>query len=128
MGKREVLLGTMLAAKEDAMIGRLILGDQLNPQHSWFYKIEPDTVCYYFIESVEELTYAPHHRQKMLGFLGAMRQFASQLAQAGHRVRYQEIAKKISDIPSFLVAEKTAGRVSRWEIQEPDEYRLDQAL
>lgn len=128
LGQREVLFRTLLPPKEDGMIGRLILGDQLNPQHSWFSQIEPTSVCYYFIEAIEELTYAPHHRQKMLGFLGAMRQFASQLEKSGHVVRYQAIAEKISDIPTFLVAEKAAGRVTRWEIQEPDEYRLDQAL
>ena len=33
------------------MILRLILGDQLNPNHSWFEEVNKD-VCYVLIESV----------------------------------------------------------------------------
>ena len=110
------------------MIGRLILGDQLNPLHSWFSQVEPERVCYYMVEAVEELTYAPHHRQKMLAFLGAMRAFADHLNALGHSVRYLNIKDRIQDIPNFLQTEKNAGRVTAWEAQEPDEYRLDQAL
>jgi len=110
------------------MIGRLILGDQLNPQHSWFSQVETDRLCYYLVEAFEELTYAPHHRQKMLGFLGAMRAFSDQLRAQGHSVRYLSVKDRIQDIPAFLQSEKNAGHVTAWEAQEPDEYRLDQAL
>ena len=49
------------------MILRLILGDQLNPKHSWFDSPREDVV-YALFESEEEHRYAPHHRQKMLAF------------------------------------------------------------
>lgn len=110
------------------MIGRLILGDQLNPKHSWLAKVEASTVCYYLIEAAEELLYAPHHRQKMLGFLASMRRFAGELRLAGHQVRYIDLSHGVGDIPSFLSDEKASGRIQFWEIQEPDEHRLDQAL
>ena len=110
------------------MIGRLILGDQLNPAHSWFAAIEPREVCYYFVESREELTYAPHHRQKMLGFLGAMRRFAAFLGELGHNVTYVDLSAGVQDIAAYLRAEKDAGRIEAWEAQEPDEYRLDESL
>lgn len=110
------------------MIGRLILGDQLNPQHSWFNQVEPEKVCYYLIEAVEELTYAPHHRQKLLGFLGAMRAFADHLSAEGHFVTYVDLRSGVADIHTFLRKEKASGRIQQWEAQEPDEYRLDQAL
>ena len=44
---------------------RLLLGDQLNIEHSWFKKTEDD-VCYVQMEMRQETDYAPHHIQKML--------------------------------------------------------------
>ncbi|MFZ9189810.1 MAG: cryptochrome/photolyase family protein, partial [Schleiferiaceae bacterium] len=66
---------------------RLILGDQLNPLHSWFAERSPGVV-YALFESAEELRYAPHHRQKMLAFLHGMQRFANRLRADGHRVEY----------------------------------------
>lgn len=128
LGSGKVLFPAMFPTKENHMIGRLILGDQLNPLHSWFDTVEPDHVTYYFIEAKEELEYAPHHRQKMVGFLAAMRRFAAQLRSHGHRVCYVDLSHTVQDLPSFLAKEKTEGRVRTWEIQEPDEYRIDQLL
>jgi deoxyribodipyrimidine photolyase-related protein len=128
LGEREILFRALFPSKIRHMIGRLILGDQLNPQHSWFSQVEPDKLCYYLVEAFEELTYAPHHRQKMLGFLGAMRAFADHLRAQGHSVRYLSVKDRIQDIPAFLQSEKNAGHVTAWEAQEPDEYRLDQSL
>lgn len=66
---------------------RLILGDQLNPQHSWFSVIDPDVV-YVLMELRQETDYVLHHAQKILAIFAAMRDFARQLRDAGHRVRY----------------------------------------
>ena len=54
---------------------RLILGDQLNPKHSWFEKTDDD-VLYLMIEQKSEAQYVKHHIQKLLGFFGAMRRFS----------------------------------------------------
>ena len=67
------------------MILRLILGDQLNPKHSWFDSPREDVV-YALFESEEELRYEPHHRQKMLAFLHGMQRLAYNLEVDGHRV------------------------------------------
>lgn len=54
---------------------RLILGDQLNARHSWFG--EPDSsVLYVMAELRQETDYVVHHRQKVLAFFAAMRNFA----------------------------------------------------
>ena len=45
---------------------RLILGDQLNRQHTWFSE-QFDNITYAFFECYDEATYAPHHIQKVLG-------------------------------------------------------------
>lgn len=108
---------------------RLILGDQLNPRHSWFSEVRPDVV-YLLLELHQETSYVLHHAQKILGIFAAMRDFATQLRQAGHRVRYVRI-DETSNRPSLcanldaLIAHYQADRLL-W--QEPDEFRLDQAL
>ena len=64
---------------------RLLLGDQLNRQHSWFQTIDSH-ITYVFIECYDEATYAPHHIQKLMGVFAGMRAFAKELEQQGHQV------------------------------------------
>ena len=114
------------------MILRLILGDQLNPQHSWFREVREDVV-YALFESGEELRYAPHHRQKMLAFLHGIQQFAHHLRQSGHRVEYWTLddPRQKGSLRANLEAlkhELSSGTDLEIEYQEPDEYRVDQAL
>ena len=45
---------------------RLILGDQLNIQHSWFTQKEAD-VTYLMMEIRQETDYVAHHIQKSFG-------------------------------------------------------------
>ena len=61
---------------------RLILGDQLNSQHSWFTSTDPD-VSYLMMEMRQETDYVNHHVQKVVGFFFAMRHFAKELKQQG---------------------------------------------
>ena len=107
--------------------GRLILGDQLHPGHSWYQRVDP-SVRYFLIEAHDEQTYAPQHRQKMLGFLAAMRRFAAWLESKGHAVTYVPIGAGVRDLASYVAKAQKDGRVHQWEMQEPDEYRLDAAL
>ena len=114
------------------MILRLILGDQLNPLHSWFREVREDVV-YALFESGEELRYAPHHRQKMLAFLHGIQQFAHHLRQSGHRVEYWTLddPRQQGSLRANLEAlkhELSSGTDLLVEYQEPDEYRVDQAL
>lgn len=69
---------------------RLLLGDQLNPQHSWFQTVREDVV-YVMAEMRQETDYAPHHIQKVVAFFAAMRHFAKERIADGHRVRYYEL-------------------------------------
>ncbi|MEG8120102.1 cryptochrome/photolyase family protein, partial [Xanthomonas hortorum] len=62
---------------------RLILGDQLNPQHSWFDTTDAGVV-YVLMEVREETDYVLHHAQKILAIFAAMRAFAARLRQVGH--------------------------------------------
>ena len=66
---------------------RLILGDQLNINHSWFKSVD-DSVTYVLMEIRSETDYAQHHIQKVLGFFSAMRNFADELKNLNHQVIY----------------------------------------
>ena len=70
---------------------RLILGDQLNHAHSWFQQ-KDETVYYLMAEVRQETDYVKHHIQKVTAFFLAMRNFADNLQQNGHQVRYYKIS------------------------------------
>ena len=108
---------------------RLILGDQLNPLHSWFGEVRTDVV-YVLMEVRSETDYVRHHAQKVLGIFAAMRDFAARLKSTGHRVRYVAIddpgnRQSITANLDALVAHYGASAV---EYQAPDEWRLDEQL
>ncbi|GGC65665.1 cryptochrome/photolyase family protein [Undibacterium terreum] len=108
---------------------RLVLGDQLNPQHSWYREARSDVV-YLMMEVRQETDYVLHHAQKILAIFAGMREFARQLQEAGHRVHYLKINDPANrqTLPGnldFVIALYGARRL---EYQAPDEWRLDQQL
>ncbi len=108
---------------------RLILGDQLNLQHSWFTENDPE-VLYIMMELHQEAEYVKHHIQKLLAFFAAMRSFAETLRDRGHVVLYINISDKKS---SFSLAKNlteifSEKNIRKFEYQLPDEYRLDHQL
>jgi deoxyribodipyrimidine photolyase-related protein len=108
---------------------RLILGDQLNPQHPWFAQVDAGVV-YVLMEIRQETDYVLHHAQKLIAIFAAMRALAHQLAQAGHRVHYLQINNPANqhNLPGNLGALIALYQPQRVEYQDPDEYRLDQQL
>ena len=115
--------------REAGPVLRLVLGDQLDPQHSWFREVRPDVV-YLLMEVRSETDYVRHHAQKVLAIFAAMRAFATQLQAAGHRVRHVAIddASNRQDIPANLDALALHYGASEVQYQAPDEWRLDRAL
>ena len=108
---------------------RLVLGDQLNPSHSWFAQVDPQVV-YSLMEVRQETDYVLHHAQKILAIFAAMRAFARQLRAGGHRVRYVALddASNRQSITENLAALASHYGVRRVEWQQPDEWRLDAQL
>jgi deoxyribodipyrimidine photolyase-related protein len=108
---------------------RLILGDQLDPQHTWFSRVSPKVV-YVLMELRQETGYVLHHAQKLIAFFAAMRDFARQLHEAGHRVVYLAIddADNAGSLTANLDALVTRLGVAAFTYQHPDEWRLDQQL
>ena len=108
---------------------RLILGDQLNPEHHWFRDVRPD-VIYVLMEIRQETDYVLHHAQKIIAIFAGMRALSSQLKAKGHRVRYIRIddahnRQSLTGNLDALIQHYAAQQV---EYQEPDEYRLDEQL
>ncbi|MEO0898236.1 MAG: cryptochrome/photolyase family protein [Bacteroidota bacterium] len=108
---------------------RLVLGDQLNQQHSWFDKVEED-ILYVMMEVRQETDYVKHHVQKVVAFFSAMRSFQEDMKAKGHRFHYitlddpanqQDFAKNLDE----LIEQHG---IKRFEYQAPDEYRLDVQL
>lgn len=111
-----------------AKILRLILGDQLNSNHSWF-KTQDDSVTYVLMEVKSETDYAVHHIQKVVGFFKAMRTFAHYL-KTNHSVIYIALDDE-SNRQSFeenIISLIDQYQFTHFEYQLPDEFRLNQML
>ncbi len=108
---------------------RLILGDQLNSEHSWFDQVD-ESVLYLIAELKQETTYVTHHIQKVCAFFAAMAQFAKERQEEGHHVLYLTLDRtqsfdNLADVLKHYV--RDAGAI-KFEYQRPDEYRLLEQL
>ena len=70
---------------------RLLLGDQLNINHSWFNDNDPNNL-YVMMEVKDETSYVKHHVQKILGIFAAMRNFDAELKQRNFSTLYLTIS------------------------------------
>ncbi len=108
---------------------RLILGDQLNQQHSWFQENSADTI-YFMAEMRQETDYVTHHIQKVVAFFMAMRSFKEWLASQNHHIIYYTLddPANTQDLINNLQNLIKEHRIEKFEYLAPDEYRLDQQL
>jgi deoxyribodipyrimidine photolyase-related protein len=104
---------------------RLILGDQLNSNHTWFNVVD-DNVIYCIFEMKQETNYVTHHIQKIIAFFLAMRDFAQQLTALGHRVIYNKLDDPANqqDLNKNLEHLIDVYHISKFEYMIPDEYRV----
>ena len=108
---------------------RLILGDQLNSNHSWYQKTDSD-ITYVMLEVMQEQQYVKHHVQKIMAFFAAMRNFAHQLVKKGHQVIYYKLDDRhnLQDFEQNIISLVKEHGFEMFEYQLPDEYRLDEQL
>lgn len=108
---------------------RLILGDQLNQNHSWFNEVDGKTT-YLMAEMRQETDYVKHHIQKVVAFFSAMRSFKEDLSDKGHKFIYLTItdAENPQDLKRIIEKYVAQTEAKQFEYQLPDEYRLDQQL
>lgn len=112
---------------------RLILGDQLNINHSWFRKSErnkSNDVLYVLMEVRSETDYVIHHAQKILGIFAAMRGFAKALEASGFKVHYIRLsdADNQQNFIGNLKAIISRFGIKHIERQQADEFRLESLL
>ena len=108
---------------------RLILGDQLNANHSW-YQQKDNSVLYVIAELKQEATYTKHHIQKLCAFFSAMQQFAESLQKASHQVLYLDLddTAEFLSLPDLIQYLCKTYSIQSFEYQRPDEYRLLQQI
>ncbi len=108
---------------------RLLLGDQLNAEHSWFTQVDPDCT-YLMAELKQETNYVTHHIQKVVAFFSSMRSFSESLTDQGHSVTYLKIndANNPHDLKELILQHVEITAAEKFEYLLPDEYRLDQQL
>lgn len=108
---------------------RLLLGDQLNPAHSWFKSKNSDAL-YVMMETRSETDYAWHHIQKVCAFFAAMEEFATLLRREGIDVLYVKLddTRNRQSITQNCKAIIDEFGIGKFEYQLPDEYRIDREL
>jgi deoxyribodipyrimidine photolyase-related protein len=108
---------------------KLILGDQLNENHSWYDHVD-DNALFVLMEVRCETDYVKHHIQKVVAIFDAMRKFAEVLVSKGHQVKYFKIndADNQQSFTENLNALAKQFNVQEIHYQLPDEYRVDQEL
>jgi deoxyribodipyrimidine photolyase-related protein len=108
---------------------RLLLGDQLNAEHSWFNTTDANST-YLMAELKQETSYVTHHIQKVVAFFSAMRSFAAFLKEQGHQVNYIKIndPENPHSLKELIVQQIANTEAEKFEYLLPDEYRLDQQL
>ncbi|CAH6821289.1 Cryptochrome/photolyase family protein [Vibrio chagasii] len=108
---------------------RLVLGDQLNIEHSWFDHVSDD-VIYIIAELKQETDYVASHIQKVAAFFSAMGYFAEELTQRGHQVLHLTLddTAQFRDLDAVLQHYTNEFDAEKFEYQRPDEYRLLEQL
>jgi deoxyribodipyrimidine photolyase-related protein len=104
---------------------RIVLGDQLSHDISALAELDPAADIVLMMEVVDECTYVPHHAQKIVLILSAMRHFAAELLERGVTVDYLQLEDP--DNPGSLsrAVERAVARhrPDRLIATEPGEWR-----
>jgi len=108
---------------------RLLLGDQLNSEHSWLDEVNPN-VMYVMAEMRQETDYVKHHIQKVVAFFLSMRNFSEELINKSHQVVYYKISDSNNphNLEQLILDLVKKNKIEQFEYQFPDEYRLDEQL
>ncbi|MEM7081837.1 MAG: cryptochrome/photolyase family protein [Pseudomonadota bacterium] len=104
---------------------RLVLGDQLNANHSWYRKTDP-RVTYLIAELRQETDAVCHHIQTLCAMFKGMELFARALSKAGHNVIYLTLdsTRSTLSLPQLLDELCAKHGFNSVAYQRPDEYRL----
>jgi len=109
---------------------RLILGDQLSRSISALDRIDVNHDVVLMVEVHAETTYVPHHKQKLVLILSAMRHFAKALGDEGIEVDYIELdaTENTGNFTGELERALLRHKVERIVVTEPGEWRVWQMM
>lgn len=109
---------------------RLVLGDQLSRDISALDGLDATRDVVLMVEVREEATYVPHHRQKIVLVLSAMRHFAEQLVGEGIVVDYVRLdaPNNSGSFSGELRRALDRHAVDRVILTEPGEWRVLQMM
>ena len=109
---------------------RLVLGDQLTHSLSALDYLDPMQDVVFMAEVAEENTYVPHHKQKIVLVLSAMRHFADELISEGLRLHYVRIddPANTGSLTSELARAIALHQPDRLIATEPSEWRVAQMM
>jgi deoxyribodipyrimidine photolyase-related protein len=109
---------------------RLVLGDQLTRDLSALDGLDGAHDIVVMIEAAQETTYVPHHKQKIVLILSAMRHFAAALMREGLRVHYVKLddPANVGSFTGELARAIALHRPDRLIATEPGEWRVAQMM
>jgi deoxyribodipyrimidine photolyase-related protein len=105
---------------------RLVLGDQLSRGLASLRDVDPVRDVVLFVEVAEETRYVPHHKQKIVLVLSAMRHFAATLRAEGLQVDYVTLDApgNTGSLREELKRALARHRPARVVLTEPGEWRM----
>ena len=108
----------------------LVLGDQLSAGLACLRAGDPRTDIVVMAEVMAEGVYVPHHPQKIVLILSAMRKFAMALREAGWRVAYSRLddPDNSQSIPGEILRRASDLGTAEVLVTRPGEWRLIAAL
>jgi deoxyribodipyrimidine photolyase-related protein len=109
---------------------RLVFGDQLSHDLSALSDYDPAHDSVLIIESAEECRAVPHHKQKIVLFLSAMRHFAAALRARGLTVDYVALDDAANTGSFTSELERALARLApnRLVVTEPGEWRFQSMI
>jgi deoxyribodipyrimidine photolyase-related protein len=109
---------------------RLVMGDQVSLEVSALADLDIERDLVLMVEAEEECREVPHHQQKIVLFLSAMRHFAAELRSRGVRVEYVRLDDPDNTGSFTGEVARAVGRhgVRRLVVTEPGEWRVQEAV
>ena len=109
---------------------RLVLGDQLSHNLSALADIDLAHDIVLMMEVLQECTNVPHHKQKIVLVLSAMRHFAAELRQKGVRVDYITLddPENGGDFTNEIGRALVRHKITHIIVTEPGEWRVQEMI
>ncbi|MEO0576264.1 MAG: cryptochrome/photolyase family protein [Pseudomonadota bacterium] len=106
----------------------LILGDQLDPEHSALAAADASQDRILMIEAVSESTHVASHKQRTVLFLSAMRHYAQSLRDDGWQLDYHTLSNKVRSLSEGLSQSIERYRPDAVQLVQPGDWRVLQSL